>query len=100
MYCFEDNVCFLLQDFEVMKYFTSTHRTSVFTYRVMCSKYILADQEDLAIIGEIFLHENTVTRRSGDRIETLATFRTEQDRIEALYKFLGVTLSPSQAAGI
>ncbi|KAK4899583.1 hypothetical protein LTR49_027626 [Elasticomyces elasticus] len=31
MYCFEDNVCFLPQDLEVLNYFTSTHRTSVFT---------------------------------------------------------------------
>ncbi|KAK3117966.1 hypothetical protein LTR53_000118 [Teratosphaeriaceae sp. CCFEE 6253] len=100
MYCFEDNVCFLPQDFEVMNYFTSTHRTSVFTYRVLCSKYILADQDEVAIVGEVVLYENTVTRRTGDQVETLATLATESDRVEALYHFLGVSLHPAQIAGI
>ncbi|KAK3614877.1 hypothetical protein LTR56_026953 [Elasticomyces elasticus] len=63
MYCFEDNVCFLPQDFEVLNYFTSTRRTSMFTYRVLCSKFILADDDETIIVGEIILYEHKVTRR-------------------------------------
>ncbi|KAK4908233.1 hypothetical protein LTR49_022833 [Elasticomyces elasticus] len=100
MYCIEDNVCFLPQDFEVLNFFTSTHRTSVFTYRVLCSKFILADEDETTIVGEIILYENKVTRRLNGTTETLANVRTEIERIEALFAHLGVRLSQAQAAGI
>ncbi|KAK3677089.1 hypothetical protein LTR78_003294 [Recurvomyces mirabilis] len=99
LYCFEDNVCFLPQDFEVMNFFTSTHRTSFFTYRVLCSKYILDDEEE-RVIGEIVLYENKVTRKIGGERELLATFATESERMAALEKYLGVTLDAAQATGI
>ncbi|KAK1067280.1 hypothetical protein LTR12_010078 [Friedmanniomyces endolithicus] len=100
MYCFEDNVCFLPQDFEVMNYFTSTHRTSVYTYRVLCSKFILADKDDTSCTGEIILYENKVTRVLGGKTEVLATLKTEQERVDALYNYLGIRLSLAQVAGI
>ncbi|KAK3617918.1 hypothetical protein LTR22_026555 [Elasticomyces elasticus] len=100
MYCFEDNVCFLPQDFEVLNFFTSTHRTSVFTYRVLCSKFILAEEDETTIVGEIILYEDKVTRRLNGTTETLANLTTETERIEALFAYLGVRLSQAQAAGI
>ncbi|KAK4904417.1 hypothetical protein LTR49_026127 [Elasticomyces elasticus] len=100
MYCFEDNVCFLPQDFEVLNYFTSTHRTSVFTYRVLRSKFILADEDETTIVREIILHEHKVTRRLNGTTETLATLSTETERIQALFAYLGVRLSQAQVAGI
>ncbi|KAK5673880.1 hypothetical protein LTS10_013335 [Elasticomyces elasticus] len=100
MYCFEDNVCFLPQDFEVLNFFTSTHRTSVFTYRVLCSKFILAGEDETTIVGEIILYEDKVTRRLNGTTETLANITTETERIEALFAYLGVRLSQAQAAGI
>ncbi|KAK5674074.1 hypothetical protein LTS10_013169 [Elasticomyces elasticus] len=100
MYCFEDNVCFLPQDFEVLNYFTSTHRTSVFTYRALCSKFILADEDETTIVGEIILYEHEVTRRLNGTTETLATLSTETERIEALFAYRGVRLSQAQAVGI
>jgi len=100
MYCFEDNVCFLPQDFEVMNYFTSTHRTSVYTYRVLCSKFILADKDDTSCTGEIILYENKVTRVLAGKTEVLAILKTEQERVDALYNYLGVRLSLAQVAGI
>ncbi|KAK4904349.1 hypothetical protein LTR49_026179 [Elasticomyces elasticus] len=100
MYCFEDNVCFLPQDFEVLNFFTSTHRTSMFTYRVLCSKFILADEDETTIVGEIVLYENKVTRRLNGSTEVVATLRTEAERLGALFTHLGVRLSQAQAAGI
>jgi len=100
LYCFEDNVCFLPQDFEVMNYFTSTHRTSVFTYRVLCSKYLLADEDESSIVGEIVLHEDKVYQTIGGVRKNLKELQTEQDRVDALYRYLGVSLSPAQVHGI
>jgi len=82
-----------------MNFFTSTHRTSFFTYRVLCSKFILDDQEE-TVIGEMALYENRITRRIRGQRETLATFATERERLAALEKYLGVTLDAAQVAGI
>ncbi|KAK5109862.1 hypothetical protein LTR62_006469 [Meristemomyces frigidus] len=100
IYAFEDDVCFLPQDFEVMNFFTSTHRTSLYTYRIICSRYILDEHDDVTIIGEIVLFENRVTRRLRGKKEVLATFSTESGRLEALEKFMGITLDHAQRAGI
>ncbi|KAK5673948.1 hypothetical protein LTS10_013279 [Elasticomyces elasticus] len=100
MYCFEDNVCFLPQDFEVLNFFTGTHRTSVFTYHVLCSKFILADEDETTIVGEIIFYEHKVTRRLKGMTETLAILRTETERIGALFAYLAVRPSQAQAAGI
>jgi arylamine N-acetyltransferase len=99
LYCFEDHVCFLPQDFEVMNFFNSVNRTSYFTYRVVCSKY-LADDEGDTIIGEVALYENRITRQMRGQRETLRTLRTEAERTQALGQVFGITLSESQCAGI
>ncbi|KAK4544777.1 hypothetical protein LTR36_004026 [Oleoguttula mirabilis] len=99
LYCFEDQYCFLPQDFEVMNFFTSTHRTCYFTFRVLASRYVLEEGSD-RLIGDVVLYENSVHRRVGGTKELLATLTTEQERIEALKYFLGITLSESQREGI
>ncbi|KAK5113016.1 hypothetical protein LTR85_011038 [Meristemomyces frigidus] len=99
LYCFEDQYCFLPQDFEIMNFFTSTHRTCHFTYRVIANKYVLEEGSD-RVIGDVVLYENTVFRRVGGHKELLATFSTERERIEGLKYFLGITLNESQREGI
>ena len=99
LYCFEDDVCFLPQDFEVMNHFTSTHRTSFFTYRLVCSQYLL-NEDGSEVVGELILYENEVHRRLGGRREIVASFNTEEGRIAALEEWMGVTLSLAQREGI
>jgi len=99
LYCFEDNVCFLPQDFEVMNFFTSTHRMSFFTFRVVASKYVLDELGDM-VVGYLVLYEDSLQRRVRGEREILQTFQTEQERIDALKDFMGIKLSASQRAGI
>lgn len=99
LYCFEDVVCFLPQDFEVMNFYASTHRTSLFTYRVICSKAIVDEREE-QIVGEVVLYEDKVYSRTRGERRELALLKTEKQRIEALETHFGVTLSQAQQEGI
>ncbi|KAK5111077.1 hypothetical protein LTR85_012271 [Meristemomyces frigidus] len=99
LYCFEDQYCFLPQDFEVMNFFANTHRTCYFTHKVLASKYLLEEGSG-RLTGNVVLYENSVHLCLGGTKELLATLNTEQERIDALRHFLGITLSESQRAGI
>jgi len=50
-YCFKETE-FLPSDYEVMNYYTSTNRSSLFTFHVICSKLIM---EDGLIMGNVTL---------------------------------------------
>ncbi|EMC93807.1 hypothetical protein BAUCODRAFT_74506 [Baudoinia panamericana UAMH 10762] len=99
LYCFEDFVCFLPQDFEVMHFHASTHRTSFFTYRVIVMKYLL-DARGESVVGELILRGDRVLRQTKNKLEVLAMLYTEEDRVESLEKYFNITLTQAQAAGI
>ena len=80
---------FIPQDFQMMSFFTSTSKTSWFTYRILCLKELM---EDGKLVGEIRLYENEVRRRVRGEPELLATMATEDERVQALEKYLGVKL--------
>ena len=88
---------FLPQDFKMMSFFTSTSKTSWFTYRVFCVKLLMEDGE---LVGEIRLYENEVRRRVRGESELLATLTTEEERVQALEKYLGIKLSEPEILGI
>jgi arylamine N-acetyltransferase len=88
---------FTPSDYQMMNYFTSTHRTSWFTYLVVCVKMILEDGE---IVGDITLFGSEVKRRVKGKSEVLALCKSERDRVKALDEFLGVELSSAEIEGI
>ena len=88
---------FLPQDFKMMNFFTSTSKTSWFTYRVCCVKHLMENGE---LVGEIRLYENEVRKRVWGKSELVATLTTEEERVQALKKYLGVKLSESEVLGI
>lgn len=88
---------YLPQDFKMMSFFTSTSRISWFTYRVVCVKYLMMNEE---LVGEIKLYENEVRRRINGESELLATLTTEEERVQALDKYFGVKLSEPEVLGI
>lgn len=81
----------------MMSFFTSTSKTSWFTYRILCLKHLTEDGE---LVGEIRLYENEVRRRVRGESELLATLTTEDERVQALEKYLGVKLSEPEVLGI
>lgn len=88
---------FLPPDFKMMSFFTSTSKTSWFTYRIVCVKLLMENGE---LVGETKLYENEVRRRIRGESELLATLTSEEERVEALEKYLGVKLSEPEVLGI
>lgn len=95
-YCFTE-LEFLPQDYEVMNLMTSTNRKSFFTYRVMCVKTILEDEE---VVGTLILFENEIKRQVKGQTEILMTCETEQQRVEGLKKWFGISLTDDEQQGI
>ncbi|GAB7362871.1 hypothetical protein MBLNU230_g3173t1 [Neophaeotheca triangularis] len=98
-YCFPDGLETLPADFNVMNHFTSTSRTSFFTYTVICSKFLLSE-DGQHIVGDVTLNGKDCHRRVRGDKEALATFETEEERIQGLDRWLGVQLSEAQKSGI
>ena len=84
-------------DYQMMNYFTSTHRTSWFTYFIVCVKMIMEDGE---IVGDVTLFGSEVKRRVRGKTEVLALCKSEEDRVKALETFLGVKLSSAEIEGV
>ena len=98
MYCFLGTE-FLPQDFEVMNLFTSQSRTIWFTRAVCCVKWLLSDDGE-KVVGDLTLMQRSLKRKLGGEVEVLAEFQSEEERIEALKGYLGVTLSEAEKNGI
>lgn len=88
---------FTPSDFEMMNYFTSSHRTSWFTYFVVCVKMVMEDGE---IVGDVTLFGSEVKRRIRGKSELLCLCSSEEERVKALDELLGVKLSLAEVSGI
>ncbi|KAK4502523.1 hypothetical protein PRZ48_005948 [Zasmidium cellare] len=98
-YCFPDNVEFLPADFQVMNMFPSTSKRVFFTQVVVAVKHILSEDGE-EIIGDVVLLGNKLHRRVHGKKEELGAFESEEERVEALEKHLGIRLSDMQRYGI
>lgn len=95
-YCFTE-LEFTPSDFMIMNHFTSTHRTSWFTTMVVCVKMVMVDGE---IVGDVTLSGADIKKRIRGRSELLAHCASEDERVDALEKHLGVVLNTSERHGI
>lgn len=95
-YCFGE-MEFLPNDFVMMNHFTSTSRTSWFTYMVICMKMVMENNE---LVGDVTMAGPELKRRIGGQNTTLAILESEEQRIEALEKYFGIKLSAEERNGI
>ena len=119
-YCFAETE-FLPEDFRAMNHFTSTSRTSFFTWAVVCIKFlvvapghsltrgaipqtaqeaILNEVADPEIVGDLTLNGDHVSSRVHGETRVESRFATEAERVEALEKWFGIRLNKSQRDGI
>jgi arylamine N-acetyltransferase len=98
-YCFPDNVEYLPADYAVMSHFTSTSRTSFFTYKLIVAKFVL-DEGGEEIIGTKVMFGNKAHKRVLGEKEELGTFEKEEERVKALEQHFDLRLSEAQQAGI
>jgi arylamine N-acetyltransferase len=98
-YCFPDNVEYLPADYAMMSYFTSTSRTSFFTYKLIVAKFVL-DEAREEIVGTVVMFGNKAHKRILGEKEDLGTFEKEEERVVALEQHFDLRLSEAQQAGI
>ncbi|ROW08737.1 hypothetical protein VPNG_06474 [Cytospora leucostoma] len=95
-YAFNDTE-FLETDFTVVNYYTSQGPTFQKT-TVMIVKFVLGENEN--IIGKLMLVNGVVKRNMGGRTEVVEECTSESQRIKALEKWFGITLTDEETAGI
>jgi arylamine N-acetyltransferase len=90
---------FLLEDFEVLNYATSSRRTSFFTWSIVCLKMIL-DRDLDEITGAMILTDKTVKRRLFGESKLIVECTRENERVAALKEHFGIDLSKREQASI
>ncbi|KAI9885362.1 MAG: hypothetical protein M1823_002833 [Watsoniomyces obsoletus] len=95
-YCFAE-LEFLPADFSNMNYVTSTRRTSLFTWMVMCTRTIVEGDE---AVGVRTLANGDVKERRNGEVRTIMTCENEAQRVEALKEWFGISLTEEEQRGI
>jgi arylamine N-acetyltransferase len=97
-YCFSE-IEFLPTDFATMNFFVSRSPTSWFTYSLVCLKFLMNDREEM--VGDVTLFGSDLRKREmgGSSVE-VAKIESEEDRVGALERVLGVKLSQAEREGI
>lgn len=97
-YCFTETE-FFPADFNVMSYYVSTSRSSIFVQMIMVTKFLMSDDGE-SLIGDITLANGSIKERRFGESKKLMDFESDEDRVEALEKYLGIKLSKSEIDGI
>lgn len=97
-YCFAETE-FFPYDYDIMNCWISTDRKSPFVNRVICQKFVMADDGE-SLVGDITLNDTNIKERRLGKSSVLAEIKSERDRTEALEKHMGVILSEPEKAGI
>ena len=105
-YCFTEDE-YLLGDFKIMNTFTSGP-TNHQAKQLLGIKFLRGDvsssseqeNEERRVIGKVMLVRNVIKRNMGGKTEIVEECHTEGERIEALKKWFGITLSEEEKAGI
>ena len=96
MYCFSEQE-FRMADYEMMNFYTSQSRKSMFTQKVLSVKKL---QGHGGIYGQLILVGNEFKVKEGGVSEVLRKRMTEADRIEVLETSFGIVLNDAERRGI
>lgn len=100
-YAFNDTEC-LEMDFRAINFWTSQAPTFQQT-TVIIVKFLLGPDDtsgDNRITGKLMLVNGTIKRNMGGKTEVVEVCKTELERIKALEKWFGITLTEEEVAGI
>ncbi|KAL4959106.1 arylamine N-acetyltransferase family protein [Aspergillus stella-maris] len=97
-YCFSE-VEFLPEDFGMINFFTSQSRTMFFTQQLVCTKLIL-EEGGFEPLGIYILSGTEVKKVIGGVSEVVARFTKEEDRVEALKEYFGMSFLPYEVEGV
>jgi arylamine N-acetyltransferase len=98
VYCFTDTE-FLPQDYEMMSWYTSTHKTSLFVRYLLCTRMIM-DEEGEKIVGSVTMMGGDVKESIGSERRVVKDCKTEVERVSALREVFGIELTEEEREGI
>jgi arylamine N-acetyltransferase len=98
VYCFTETE-FLPQDYEIMSWYTSTHKNSFFTKYVTSTKMVM-DETRKRIVGNVTLFGGNIKETIGSDRRVVKDCTTEDERIDALKDIFGIELTDEQRKGI
>lgn len=97
-YCFNTDVEFLPADFKVMNHYTSTSRTSFFTYKILVVKVFMGEDGDVG--GMYIMSDGKVKKRANGVAEDIVACKSEEERVRALKEHFGIELSEVEKGAI
>lgn len=100
-YAFNDTEC-LEMDFKAINYYTSQFPTFQQT-TVIIVKFILGPDEatgDNKVTGKLLLVNGSIKRNMGGKTEVVEVCKTESERIQAMKKWFGISLTEDEVIGI
>jgi arylamine N-acetyltransferase len=102
-YCFPD-LEFMLADFRVMNWFTSTCPEVFQTFTMLVIKFLRRENKevpgDMEIYGKRMLVNGTIKENLGGRTEVVQECKTEAERVEALKRWFGITVTDEEKLAI
>lgn len=95
-YCFPEFE-FLHNDFLVMNCYTSTSPDCFQTSTVLVIKFLRKGDE---VYGKVMLVNGEVKENTGGKTSVVRVCNTDEERIEALKEYFGITITAEQREGI
>lgn len=95
-YCFPE-LEFFEEDFRIMNHFTSTHPDSFQKHIPLVIKFLRRGRE---IYGKVMLVTDQVKQNLGGKTSVVKVCRTEDERVDALKEYLGITITDEEREGI
>ena len=97
-YAFSE-VEFRREDYEIMNFWTSQHRTSGFIRGFIISRFLL-DENGEDIVGSLMIPKDVVKQNMKGEVQVLQTLKTEEERVDTLAKYFNIHLQPMEVRGI
>ncbi|KAL8939570.1 MAG: hypothetical protein Q9211_002682 [Gyalolechia sp. 1 TL-2023] len=95
-YCFTETE-FLPEDYEMMNFWTSQSRRSLFTYSILVAKMVM---EEGRLVGTVTMKDAEAKKRVGNEVAETRTCKSEGERLQVLREWFGIRLTEEEERGI
>lgn len=89
---------FLPQDYEMMNFWTSQNRRSLFTYSILMAKMIMS--KDGELVGAVTMRDAEAKKRMGNEVVGTRVCESEQERLQVLKEWFGIEMTQEEERGI
>ncbi|KAI4241531.1 MAG: hypothetical protein L6R40_004510 [Gallowayella cf. fulva] len=97
-YCFAETE-FLPQDYEIINFWTSQSRKTIFTQAILVAKMVM-DEESGKVAGGFTMFNAEAKRKIGDDVVESRTCKREEERVAVLREWFGIQLTREEERGI